>query len=166
MGITVRAGDVYVLPIPGDNGQTKDRRCVILDCYPSATSAQIVSLVFGCSETKKKARAEELVRIEREPVSVFRALYLLNPTTFHQEDIRHYDAWSPRLELRYRKGFCPPSIMIAMRRLAEARNSMRDPIPMLPDKARDDAKQAGRAWQGLPSGDRSADSSDSDIEGK
>lgn len=150
MLVSVRPGDVHVLPIPGDNGETKERFCIVLDSYPTVSGAQVVSFVFGCSETKRKARAEELVRVEREPASQFRALGLQNATTFHQEDIRHYDARSPRFGRRC--GFCGPGLMIQLRKLAEARVRQPAPIPLLPDKAREEAKQSSQAWQALQEG--------------
>lgn len=153
MPITVRPGDVHVLPVPGDNGVTKDRFCIILESYPTPSGAQVVRLVFGCSETKGAARKGEFVRVEREPAARFRGLGLLNATTFHQEDIRHYDAWSSRLQ-QQRRGFCSSGLMLELRKLADARVRQAVPIPLLPDdKAREAARQSSREWQALQSGD-------------
>jgi hypothetical protein len=151
MRIMVRPGDVYRLPIPGDNGETKSRFCVILDSYPTQSGAQVVSIVFGCSETKRGARVGEFIRVEREPLSAFRGLGLENATTFHQEDIRHYDALSPRFDRRC--GYCPPGLMLEFRKLSAARDRQRTPIPLLPDKAREEAEQNSREWQALQSGE-------------
>lgn len=145
MQTTARSGDVYLLPIPGDNGQTKDRFCVVLDIYPTLSGAQVVSFVFGCSETKRGACVGTFVRVEREPAAQFRSLGLANATTFHQEDIRHYDAWSPKFA--HKSGFCTASLMIELRKLSVARNRQAAPIPLLPERAREDARQSSRAWQ-------------------
>lgn len=145
MRITVRPGQVYVLPIPGDNGETKDRFCVVLDSYPTPSSAQVVSFIFGCSLTKRGAPLGTFVRVEREPNAQFRSLGLTVATTFHQEDIRHYDAWSAKF-VRH-SGFCAPGLMNELRKLSVARDRQPEPIPLLPDKAREDAKKSSQAWQ-------------------
>lgn len=158
MLVSVRPGDVHVLPIPGDNGETKERFCIILDSYPTPSGAEVVCFVFGCSETKRKACSGEFVRIEREPASRFRALGLLNATTFHQEDIRHYDARSSRFQRR-RCGVCGPSLMLELRKLAEARARQSAPIQLLPDRAREDAKLSAKAWRAEQAEETSQDPS-------
>lgn len=140
MGVTlVRPGDVFVLPIPGDNRETKDRFCIVLGCYPTFTAAEVVSIIFGCSLTKRTALPGDFVRVGTEPAAQFRGLGLLNATTFHLEDIRYYDARSPRLDRGRRRGYCPPGLMLALRGLADRRDLMPVAIPLLPEQARDEA---------------------------
>lgn len=147
MATLVRPGDVFVLPILGDNGETKERFCVLLDSYPTLHAADVVSLVFGCSNTKAGARADDVVRIEPEPAVVLRQLGLLNATTFHLEDVRLYDARSPRFDLKRRRGRCPPGTFLLLRALWERRLAMPEPIELLPDRPRDEAVVAAAAWQ-------------------
>lgn len=140
-----RPGQVHLLPIPGDNGVTKDRFCVLLDSYPSIVGAEIVTLIFGCSDTKRTARQGTFVRVEREPAAPFRSLGLANPTTFHLEDIRFYDARSPRLDGRQRKGHCPPHVFLTLKALLDLRYLQPGDIELLPDRARDEARLAAAA---------------------
>ena len=139
MATLARPGQVHLLPIPGDNGVTKDRFCVLLDGYPSIVGAEIVVLIFGCSDTKRTARQGTFVRVEREPAAPFRSLGLANPTTFHLEDIRLYDARSPRLDGRDRKGHCPPRVFVELKALLELRYLHPAPIELLPERAGEDA---------------------------
>lgn len=132
----VRPKDVYWLPIPGRNGQTKDRYCVILESYPTDHNPDIVIIVAGCSDTY----SEKHVRVEIDDTS-FRLAKLPNATTFHARDIYFYDARSPRLMGR-RHVACPHKMFLDLRRLLDQRIDSGEQIVLLPPKASDTAHSA------------------------
>ena len=130
---SVRAGDVFRLAIPGDNGETKSRFSIVLDAAPSPSNPELVVIIFGCSRTRKGSDAERHVRVEPENRAWFNKLGLRNGTTFHLEDIRFHDAASPKL-LR-RLCACPPMLFLQLRKLLEKRLDEDIPIEILPRSA-------------------------------
>lgn len=137
---TVRPGDVYRLPVPGDNGETKMRFSVILDSYPSISAPKIVAFIFGCSETKRGAKLSRFVRIETTDRAAFNAIRLENGTTFHYEDIRLYDASSDRLVRKH--GSCPQHVFQDLRTLYDIYRDENETILLLPERASEAAKAA------------------------
>lgn len=134
MGPLVQRGDVFRLDIPGDNGVTKRRVCVVLDLAPPGKPL-VAIVIFGCSETKARTSPTAVVRIEDEQRTVFNALKLTNATSFHRDDIRVYEAASPMLAPGRRIGRCPAATMIELRRLLAERYRDAAPIPVLPTQA-------------------------------
>jgi hypothetical protein len=149
MPSAVRAGDVYILQIPGDNGETKARRSIILDGAPDPNDPAVVLLIFGCSETKRNARPGSFVRIT-ETDRDFRRLGLANATTFHLEDIRFYDAGSPSFSRPPQWKCSDPARMLELRALLEERLDDPAPIPLLPRSISDRARRAAAEYGALP----------------
>lgn len=141
MPSAVRAGDVYILQIPGDNGVTKPRPAIVLDGAPNPNNPTVVLIIFGCSETKRHARPGTFIRII-ESDRDFAKLGLANATTFHMEDIRFYDASSPSFSRPPRSKCSDPNRMLALRGLLEQRLENPEPIPLLPRMASDEARKA------------------------
>jgi mRNA-degrading endonuclease toxin of MazEF toxin-antitoxin module len=141
---SVQRGDVFWLELPGDNGETKRRPCVVVDLAPPGQPA-VAILIFGCSTTKPRTDPRAVVRIEESQRATFRALGLSNATSFHREDIRCYDASSPMLAPNKRAGRCPPATMTELRELLAQRYLDRAPIPLLPKQASDAARGAAAA---------------------
>jgi hypothetical protein len=134
----VRAGDVYILQIPGDNGETKARRAIVLDGAPNPNRPEVVLIIFGCSETKRHAR--QFVRVEATDRD-FARLGLANATTFHIEDIRFYDASSPSFA-KPPQWRCTMSRMLELRALLDQRLQQVQPIPLLPRVPSQEALEA------------------------
>ena len=146
MGPMVQRGDVFRLDIPGDNGETKRRVCVVLDLAPPAPGRTIAAIfIFGCSETKARAASGTFLRIEAEQRQAFNALTLSNPTSFHVEDVRVYEATSPMLAPDRRLGRCPPATMIEFRQLLVRRYLDATPIRALPSQARSETREVAAA---------------------
>lgn len=146
MASAVRAGDVYIVPIRGDNGVVKPRRVVILDGAPNPQDPLVVLLIFGCSDTNAKARPGTYVRVFDDDADFVR-LALANSTTFHLEDIRFYDANSP-VFARPPIGRCgDPDRMLQFRELLEARLEDRTPIKLLPATASDESEEAATEYR-------------------
>lgn len=144
MGPTVQRGDVFRLDIPGDNGETKRRICIVLDLSPPGRPDAAI-IIFGCSQTKVRTPPDAFVRVEQEHRTAFRALGLANPTSFHRDDIRVYDAASPMLAAERRAGRCPAPTMIALRALLEQRYRDARTIPVLPKQASEATRKAAAA---------------------
>ena len=145
----VRKGDVYIVPIPGDNGETKQRRVIVLHGAPNPNNPTIVAGIFGCSETKRKAQQGEFARVETRDRD-FRKLRLDNATTFHMEDIRLFDTtWLPFKSSPHAK--CTDhDRMLSLSELLERRLLDPSPLQLLPSQASEDARHAadGYARQG------------------
>ena len=131
----VRPRDVFWLPFPGRNGITKDRCCVVLDSAPNEHNPDVVLVIAGCSETVPGPS----VRVEATTIA-FARLGLSNATTFHAEDIRFYDAHSPKLQRR--SATCPYDLHLELRELADAWIDAGNSIPVLPEKASGEARAA------------------------
>lgn len=147
MPSAVRAGDVYILQIPGDNGETKARRSIILDGAPNPNDPAVVLLIFGCSETKRNARPGSFIRIS-ETDRDYLQLGLANATTFHLEDIRFYDASSPSFSRPPQWKCSNRDRMLAFRALLDKRLDDPKPIPLLPRLISDKARQAASEFTG------------------
>jgi len=147
MPSAVRAGDVYILQIPGDNGEAKARRSIVLDGAPNPNDPAVVLLIFGCSETKRNARPGSFIRIN-ETDRDYRRLGLANATTFHLEDIRFYDASSPSFSRPPQWKCSDRARMLDLRALLEKRLDDSTPIPLLPRLISDKARQAASEYAG------------------
>jgi hypothetical protein len=142
---SVRPGDVYWLPIPGDNKQTKTRIAIVLEATPTRERPEAVVIIFGCSRTKSRAKDGRYFRVDEES-PWFNTLGLSNATTFHLEDIRFYDASSSRLTRR--RGRCPRKPFLELRKLWDIfLEEGVQGVPLLPAKPSAGAKQAVEAFR-------------------
>ena len=141
----VRPGDVYVLQIPGDNGEIKARPCVVLDGAPLPHRPRVVVIIFGCSNTKARAGRGRYVRIE-DTARDFAKLGLANATTFHLEDIRFYDGGAPVFS-RPPKSRCGAERLIELKELLELRLEEPGQILLLPRIPTEEAKQAAAGYR-------------------
>lgn len=146
MASAVRAGDVYIVPIRGDNGDVKPRRVLVLDGAPDPSDAKVLLIIFGCSETKARARTGTYIRIYDDDPD-FPTFGLENSTTFHIEDIRFYDASSPFFSGRPKGKCSDPDRMIDFRELLDQRlDDHQTPITLLPRTASAEAEKAATEY--------------------
>ena len=131
----VRPRDVYWLPIPGRNGITKTRCCLVIESFPTDHNPDVVVIVAGVSDTSSSPH----VRVEPHDSS-YNRLRLSNGTTFHAVDIFFYDARSPRLAQK--SATCPSDLFLKLRHLLDQRIDEGDQIVLLPPEASQTAHSA------------------------
>lgn len=135
-GRAFHKGDVFRIPILGDNSVTKTRTCVVLRPHPKPVP-KCLAFVFCCSEKKANIEAVDTVPVD-EPRWVT-CLRLDHPSVFHIDDHRFIDITAPGL---VSVGRCPSDLMVLLTRQFENAVRRGYPMPIIPPSAPADVVSA------------------------